>query len=235
MKYLKVLLIFLIPFLISCTQVTIYPIPTPPVIIRIAVTPTLAPILQGRLYNCAGKIQGMDIVMDITPKIHLNHDNSDLIIQIGAIPQEIGGYKYQIGTEEILLVSNLELKYSELKRDTIKDFFTSNQTPLMVFTYPKDHELRLIFDHLVQIDKTTPYAVEVPNPAAVLESIEAEKNAIGFIPRSWYSGDFPIITMDGINPNETIFPILVVINHEPEIKEKELIQCLQTNNQFSNH
>lgn len=203
------------------------PSPRPPSVIHVGITPSLAPILQENIEDCAIETPGMGMVLDVKPSRELNLHSSDLIIQIGESTLEYDQYAVQIGWEEIILVASPDVIITDPNTNRIKEMFSSSQPKYNIFTYPENHEIRILFDQLFEIEKTSPFGIVVPNPTAMLQSIEQNNNAIGYIPKSWYSGNIPTITMETRTESEYIFPVLVISKQKTQEPIVSFISCLQ--------
>lgn len=227
MKIIKATLVVTLAFLTSCSNIDILPSPNSPSIIHIGITPTLAPLFQNKLNDCATQTPGMGIVIETLPQGNLNLADTDIIIQIEGLSQNNQEQEYQIGVEEILLISSPDLKITEIMGSNIGEVFSSLQTPYKIYTYPENHELQNLFFQIFQIEKISPHAIIVPNPSAMLAAVNNNLNAVGYVPKSWYDGELPSVNLSDIVDNDINFPIVVITNKTPQGRIRSFIGCLQ--------
>jgi len=227
MRIKRTLLFLVLMNLVSCTQFQISPSPSPPIIIHVGITPSLVPSIQENLVFCASNTPGMGVILDLIPKKDLSLEDSDMIIQIGDPAMDINGFAYQIGWEEIVVIASADLHLVLNDKESIKEIYSSYQPELNILTYPSNHEIRNLFDQIFEIEETTPYGLVVPNPTAMLDSIDQNQNAIGYVPASWITQEIHTVALDSMESKDLLFPILVLLEKKPHEPTITFIGCLQ--------
>ena len=109
----------------------------------------------------------------------------------------------------------------------VKNLFTSHQKGIEIWTYPEGHEIQNLFNQRFDILEISPYSRIAPNPEAMIETINQQENAIGFIPSSYLFEDVQVIPINDIEKDQLRFPVLVLSNDEPGGEIKLFIHCLQ--------
>jgi hypothetical protein len=117
---------------------------------------------------------------------------------------------------------------NDLTQDGLYEIYNGLNSSYQVWTYGEGNELRMIFDPIVLGgSRITPYAVLAPNPAAMIEAIQSDPSAIGYIPQSWLPVDMNIIQIERELQNGLSYPILALTQGEPDDQAALLIECLQ--------
>ena len=227
MRRAILLLIFAASVFSACSEFRILPSPSPPLLVHVGITPSLTFFFQEEVKNCALQIPEIALELDVIPRRDLNLDEFDMIIQIGEPALEINGFSYQIGWEEIILIAGSNINVFDLDKQSINHIFSSPQQEIDIWTYPEDHEIRNLFNHAFEIKENTPFGRIAPDPEAMLESIDQNQNAIGYIPSSLYSGEIQVISLEDMEENLLLYPVLVLTIQEPKDQAALFINCLQ--------
>jgi hypothetical protein len=213
---------------VACSSPIVFVASPSPQPLRIEITPSLLPIFQERLNNCAKENSGVAMILQVTPYQALDLKETDIIIQIGEPDMGISGYALQIGWEEIVLVASPDVEIDKLDMDGIKAQFTASKPQMQIWTYSEKHEIKRIFDEWFLLgEKTSPYGQVVPNPGEMLNSILIETNSIGYLPISWASEDIQIIPIQPSVQETLRQPVLALTNHNPEGQMLIFLNCLQ--------
>ena len=139
-----------------------------------------------------------------------------------------GDYAFQLGWEEIVVITNLESKIDSGNLDSIRELFTAANPARMVLTYPKGDKLRILLQEAVLgAEEITPYALVVSEPGEMVQSVIQNKDSIGYIPESWVTSDLKVIHLDP-NIQETLRqPVLGLTLQEPDGLVRNFLACLQ--------
>jgi len=215
-------------YLVGCAPPTVYyalPSPQP---LFIDITPSLLPVFQKRLNNCALENSGIAMVLRVTPYQALEMKETDIIIQIGEPDMGISGFAIQIGWEEIVIVASPDVEIDNLDLDQIKELFTSLKPQMRIWTYSEKHEIKRIFDKwFLKSEKTSPYGQVVPNPGEMINSIQTATNSIGYLPKSWAVNDIQTISIYPLAEENLRQPILALVKQNPEGQMRIFLNCLQ--------
>ncbi|NOT04838.1 MAG: hypothetical protein HOP27_09605 [Anaerolineales bacterium] len=166
------------------------------------------------LYACAD---------DSSVTINLTADEPDITLRVGE-PGIIVSPIYQIDEEEILIVTNRESPVQNLTLTEAQDLFAlGDPTGLaQVWVYSSDADVQIMFDQLVMKGRSvTSLAGLATNPQQMSDLLNAEKDAVGILPKHWKAGTVREVFSAGI------VPVLAITKEEPQEAVKELISCLQ--------
>ena len=164
------------------------------------------------LYACAN---------DSSVTINLTADEPDITLRVGE-PGIIVSPIYQIDEEEILIVTNRESPVQNLTLTEAQDLFAQGNDSAQVWVYSSDADVQIVFDQLVMKGRSvTSFAGLATSPQQMSDLLNAEKDAVGILPKHWKTGTVREVFSAGI------VPVLVITKEEPQGAVKELISCLQ--------
>jgi hypothetical protein len=112
----------------------------------------------------------------------------EVTLQLGN-PSQPADNTYLLGQEDILLAANTAFPGEELSllqlQYLISAFPESPALPVQFWTYPSSDEARAAFEQAVLPDGSSPIRARIaPDPSAVLEALENDPAAFGYIPAS---------------------------------------------------
>lgn len=164
------------------------------------------------LYTCA----------DNSPvTLNLTADKPDIILRVGE-PEIIISPVYQIDEEEILIVTNRESPIQNLTLSEVQELFAQGNDSAKVWVYASDADVQIVFDQLVMKGRSvTTFAGLATSPQQMSNLINAEKDAVGILPKHWMAGNVREVSSAGT------VPVLAITKEEPQGVVKELIACLQ--------
>ena len=164
------------------------------------------------LYTCA----------DNSPvTLNLTADKPDIILRVGE-PEIIISPVYQIDEEEILIVTNRESPIQNLSLAEVQKLFAHGNASAQVWVYASGADVQIVFDQLVMKGRSvTSFAGLATSPQQMSDLINAEKDAVGILPKHWMAG-----TVRDVFSAGTV-PVLAITKEEPQGAVKELISCLQ--------
>ena len=164
------------------------------------------------LYTCA----------DNSPvTLNLTADKPDITLRVGE-PEIIISPVYQIDEEEILIVTNRESPIQNLTLSEVQELFAQGNDSAKVWVYASDADVQIVFDQLVMKGRSvTTFAGLATSPQQMSNLINAEKDAVGILPKHWMAGN-----VREVFSAETV-PVLAITKEEPQGAVKELISCLQ--------
>ena len=166
------------------------------------------------LYACADSLATLVRVDDAT--------SADIALQISE-PEFLSGFAYQIGEEEILVVTNRQSPIQNLDKDGVQALFMGLGDPsVQVWVYVSDADVQKVFDQFAMEGRSlASSALVAANPQQMLDSLNGESNSAGILPRHWKAGDLREIY------SVATVPVLALTNSEPVGVVNQLIGCLQ--------
>ncbi len=164
------------------------------------------------LYTCAD---------NSSVSLNLTADGPDITLRVGE-PEIIISPVYQIDEEEILIVTHRESPIQNLTLSEAQDLFAQGNDSAQVWVYASDADVQIVFDQLVMKGRSvTTFAGLATSPQQMSNLINAEKDAVGILPKHWMAG-----TVRDVFSAGTV-PVLAITKEEPQAAVKELISCLQ--------
>ena len=204
-------LLILVPFwLSSCSTST--PAATPEVI-SVYSTSAAEPWLS-ELYECAGTSSVLSRVDDSAL--------AQIVLRVGE-PKLLSSFAYQIGSEEILIVTQRQSPVQNLTIGDARALFAGQGDPsVQVWVYGSGEDLQEVFDQVVMEGRSvTPTARLAVNPQQMSDTLVNEPKTVGILPRHWKAGDSREVFSVGT------VPVLALTQNEPQGEIRELISCLQ--------
>lgn len=130
---------------------------------------------------------------------------------------------YQIDTEEILVVTHRESPVQNLTVEGARDLFAGRGDPsVQIWAYADGEDVQQAFDELVMGgEPVTSLARMATSAQEMSDALNAEKNAVGILPRHWKAGSVRDVFSAGT------VPVLAITRVEPEGALKQLVACLQ--------
>lgn len=192
-------------FLISCS-------PTRPTSQTQTITINYSPFIEfqmNEIYTCAN---------DLSIILKISEENPELYIQIDE-PEILINNAYQIGEEEIVIITNSQNDLQMLSLNEAQNLFASGEN---IWVYAEGEDMQRLFDQFVMEGRSvSSFAKVASNPKIMLQMLEENPNAIGFIPKSLLNQNLKLVYSVGT------FPVLALTETEPQGAVKSLIGCLQ--------
>jgi hypothetical protein len=180
-------------------------------IVNVYATSAAQPWLT-ELYSCA---ENLSVTLNITA------DEPDIFLRVGE-PDNIISPIYKIDEEEILIVTNRESPIQNLTLAEGQELFAQGIASAKVWVYSSDADVQLVFDQLVMKGRSvTTFAGLATSPQQMSDLLNAEKDAVGILPKHWVAGAVRDVLSAGT------VPILAITKEEPQGAVKDLISCLQ--------
>lgn len=200
-------------FIFLLSSFLIYSCGTPPQqnpqtqIVTISYSP-FTEFQMDEVYACANDLS---IILKVS-------ENPEISFQFGE-PDVLLDFAYQIDEEEMIVAVNEQSELQTLSLDEVQNLFVSAEN---LWVYPSDSEMQKVLNQFVMQGRSvSSFANVAVSPKQIVEKIESESNAIGFIPKSLLNENLREIYSIGI------FPILALTETEPQEAVKSLIGCLQ--------
>lgn len=195
--------------LLSCAPETQISSQSP--IVNVYATSAAGPWLT-ELYVCA---DGQSVVLNVTP------DNPQIYLQLGE-PANLVSASYQIDEEEILIVTHRESPVQNLTLEEARALFAGGGDPsVQVWVYAPAEDVQISFDQLVMKERSVSSSARVAaNPQEMSDTLNAEKNTVGILPRHWKAGDVREVYSAGT------VPVLAIQTGEETETIRNLLTCL---------
>lgn len=204
--------------LASCAPAT--PAVTPR-LLSVYVTSSAYPRLS-ELYQCAPPSVVIRLADPATAQLSL---------RLGE-PDPLASPAYQVGTEDLLVVTHTQAGAGPLKLEQVQQLFAGivtnwknvggNDLPVQVWTYTPGEDIRQIFDRTVMGGQPVSSMARLAvSSQAMSDEVGNTPGSIGYLARRWKAGN----TRDVFG--FATVPVLVVARTEPDSASKALIDCLQ--------
>ncbi len=206
----KITFFFLFSFLLfSCVPAAQTSSPT----VTVYATSAAEPWLH-KLFACAN---------DISVVLNINADSPEIYLRLGE-PEMIVSPVYQIGEEEILVVTQPKNAVQNLTLAEAQILFAQGDPFVQVWVYASDADVQLAFEQLVMKERrVTSSANAAVSPQEMFNVLMSESNTLGILPRQWMTGNLREVYSAGT------VPILAITKSEPQGVLIDLISCLQNN------
>jgi hypothetical protein len=223
-------------------SLTPQPLPTPQ-ILEVQVTPALQP-LETRFQTCIETQANAGLVVDRLPATALDPSKA-LAIRWGGQPPR-GMYAAELAQEELVVVVNPGQQMDAISLEDLRAIYTGQmkQWPgtsdaVEAWSYPAGDDVQAVFEEAVfgsaSADRQTASGQTAywrstslaPDPAAVLEAVAANQNAIGYLPHRWLTDAVKEVTVDGLVAGSLRRPILAISPEEPQGLPRAWLVCVQ--------
>jgi len=219
------------------------PAPTQQVV-QVELSPALAPWMA-RLSEC-----GLETASSGQPSIALlvhegpanaiSLEKAGLVLRIGssAFPDLTGS---QVGVEELVLIVNPTNPIDRLDPESLEMIFSgrldewteldpkaSFDMPIQPWSYETGDDAGAAFERLILGEAPVSESVyRAPGPEAMLQAVQENPGAVGYIPGSWFDGSVREIHLKGEQVGEFALPVVAFTSGEPQGPIRQLIGCLQ--------
>lgn len=214
---------------------SITPQPQPsPVVFTIQHTPALN-ILRDEMNACMNGLAGAGLVVDERSAANLVAVESDVVLRwdIQGTPP---AFSAVIAQEELVIIAHPENPRDSISLAELQSIYTGSlrewpEVGAMVapYAYPPRDDVQIVFASTILGDSTMLDRViyTAPDPAAVIEAISADPNAVGFVPRRWMTDGVKELAVEGIEPERLIRPLVAFAESEPTGPARDWLLCLQ--------
>ena len=192
-----------------------------PQLLSVYVTSAAYPRVS-ELYRCASPFSVINLTDPAT---------AQLTLRLGE-PVPLVTPAYQVGTEDLLIVTHSQVGVGPLPLDQVQQLFSGiitnwkdvggNDLPVQVWTYAVGEDIQQVFDRVVMsgqpVASTARLAV---SSQAMSDEVGNTPGSVGYLARRWKAGN----TRDVLSFASV--PVLVVARTDPDPASKALIDCLQ--------
>ncbi len=206
-------LLFLVLLLAACAPAPATPAAAPPTVVGVYASPAAEPWLDD-VYACAREISAVI-------RLSASESAADIRLRLGE-PKTLSTPAYQIGAEDILVVTHSESPIQNLTADEARALFSQGQQNVEVWVFASSADAQEVFEREVMLGtRILPKARLALHPQQMSDILNLERNAVGILPRRWKAGTTrDVFTLSGV-------PVLAITPGEPQGAIKELIACLQ--------
>jgi hypothetical protein len=168
------------------------------------------------------------LLVQVKPHNSLNPLTSDIVIQLGEDNLAEDHFPIQIGWGQLVPIANPDLPLNALDQDVILENYTALSPDLQVWTYPPDHELRILFEGgFLASAPLSPAAMIAPGPEEMVAAVSREPTALGYVLDSWVTSELNTIPLDATLRAALRQPILAITRENPQGVLKSYLACLQ--------
>jgi hypothetical protein len=180
-------------------------------VVNVYATASASPWLD-EMYACAA---------DASITLNLTAEAPQIFLRLGQ-PDEWTGSVFQVGTEDILVAANLQSPLPSLTLEQARTIFAGRNPSTQVWGYASAEEPQRVFEQAVMNGGSiTSFARLAVNPLNMVESLSADGNAVGLLPRRWMTDQLRELFV------AASVPVLVLTPSEPVGVVRDLIACLQ--------
>ena len=203
-----IFILHLSSFILACAPAT----SSPTSLVNVSVSPAARPFLDD-LFACADS-------SSVT--LNLTSDSPDLSLSLGQ-PDGWTGLSFQVAAEDLLIVASLNSPLAALTDESARAIFAGQGNPsVQVWAYASAEETQKAFESALMDGRSvTSFARLAVSPSHMVESLTADPNAIGILPRRWMNDQLRELYV------VVSVPILALTPAEPAGSVRELIACLQ--------
>lgn len=207
---MKRLLLFLVLIFSACAPA---PAASVPPVVSVHASPAAEPWLED-VYACARETSAVI-------RLSASESAADIRLRLGE-PETLDAPAYQVGAEDILVVTHPQSAIENLSAEEARRLFSESGENVEVWVFASSEDAQEIFEREVmrgtRIHSSARLAL---HPQQFLDALKAESSAVGILPRRWM--------------NETMreafalrdVPVLAITPGEPQGAAGELIACLQ--------
>ncbi len=208
----SVVIFFLLSsFLLSCAPSTQ---PATQQVVTAYATSSAQPWMDG-LFACAN---------DLSITVNVTAEEPEIYLRIGE-PENLPAPAYQIGEEELLIVTHRESPVQNLSLPEAQALFAGEgDGSVQVWVFPSALDVAAVFEQVVMQGRGVASSAKVAvDPAQMSDMLNAESNALGILPRRWLAGNVREVFSLGS------FPVLAITAGDISTTARSLLACLQSN------
>lgn len=130
---------------------------------------------------------------------------------------------WQIGTEDILIVASLQSPLPNLTPQRARELFAGRGDPsVQVWAYASAEDTQMIFESALMDGRNVASLARLAvSPSHMVESLIADADAVGILPRGWMTDSLRELFV------AASVPVLALTPSGPEGVVRELIACMQ--------
>jgi hypothetical protein len=181
------------------------------------------------LYKCAGTNV---VTTEQRSADFLASKSADMVIRIGR-PDNLDGFAYQIGTDDLLVIVNTRNPSKTLTAEQVHGLFSGQiqnwkvingyDAPAQVWVFPPGEDIQEIFTQTaLEGSPVSSEAHLINNPDEMALAVGKDGSAIGIITRRWMTKNISSVFTASSN-----LPVLAITLSEPQGTLSRILVCLQ--------
>lgn len=221
--------------LMSGCQPGITPAAQPdPLILTLQMTPALDR-LRPAMHTCA-QAEGIGLAITSLPAPALDPLEAGLVLRWGA-PPENELYAAVLAEEALVFIVNPASPLQNISAADLHALYSGQVQTLPgtagaemhAWAYPAGDDLQQAFESALFEDTDTSSlpVYLAPDPAAMLEAVAQDENALGFVPAGWLTEQVRAVVLNGVSEPLLRQPILALSPAEPQPPARGWLLCLQ--------
>lgn len=212
----KSLFLAVVLLLSACASPVASPETATPQVVSVYASAATQPWLPD-LYGCAEQAA-------VVVRLAVSPAEAEIRLRVGE-PENLSSPAYQIGSEELLVVTHRESPVQNLTEEQARALFAQGQAGVQVWVYASGEDVQEVFERqLMNGSGISSLARLAANPQQMSDTLNVEKDAVGVLPRHWKVGPArDVFVLPGV-------PVLALTNDAPNEIVQALLACMQKKN-----
>lgn len=212
----KSLFLAVVLLLSACASPVASPETATPQVVSVYASAATQPWLPD-LYGCAEQAA-------VVVRLAVSPAEAEIRLRVGE-PENLSSPAYQIGSEELLVVTHRESPVQNLTEEQARALFAQGQAGVQVWVYASGEDVQEVFERqLMNGSGISSLARLAANPQQMSDTLNVEKDAVGVLPRHWKVGPArDVFVLPGV-------PVLALTNDAPNEIVQALLACVQKKN-----
>lgn len=212
----KSLFLAVVLLLSACASPVASPETATPQVVSVYASAATQPWLPD-LYGCAEQAA-------VVVRLAVSPAEAEIRLRVGE-PENLSSPAYQIGSEELLVVTHRESPVQNLTEEQARALFAQGQAGVQVWVYASGEDVQEVFERqLMNGSGISSLARLAANPQQMADTLNVEKDAVGVLPRHWKVGPArDVFVLPGV-------PVLALTNDAPNEIVQALLACVQKKN-----
>lgn len=232
-----ILLVLMTGLLVGCVaQPSAVPTVTPQVL-RVEISSSLD-WLRPEMAECVQQSSVLSLSVKTNTLLEQSLNQADVLLHWSDQPVT-EGFTFELGEERLAVIVHPDNPLEAMDLSMVKDMYYGQVTvwpgtdaavggAIQPWVLPEDSEAQGLFERVAisnsQIIRTAKIA---PTPAAMLEMVASDPQAIGFLPSRWLDSSVRSIELSASWVDNLIMPILAVTAAEPTGLTRDWLLCIQ--------
>ncbi len=212
----KSLFLAVVLLLSACASPVASPETATPQVVSVYASAATQPWLPD-LYGCAEQAA-------VVVRLVVSPAEAEIRLRVGE-PENLSSLAYQLGSEELLVVTHRESPVQNLTEEQARALFAQGQAGVQVWVYASGEDVQDVFERqLMNGSGISSLARLAANPQQMADTLNVEKDAVGVLPRHWKVGPArDVFVLPGV-------PVLALTNDAPNEIVQALLACVQKKN-----
>jgi len=195
--------------------------------------------LGPKLNVCTQQQSDVALIIEARPQSEPVSDTADMILRWGDPPAEDQNTWFQIGEDNLVIITHPDNPLSEITADQLQRIFTGQirswseigeyTEGIFAVDLPAGNEIHQAFSaSLGEKPSLSPGAQIAADAVTMRQAVAAQPGAIGYLPARWLDDSvkkLPVI--DSRQPRRITFPVLIRFVKPPNPAQQTWLDCLQ--------